>query len=81
LSELRRVYRVIGTVLGKGTSTIERGARPLALVLGNEETGVAAHTITACDDIVTIPGSGRVQSLNVAAAAAILIYDLTRESQ
>ena len=30
-----------------------------------------------CEELATIPGSGRVQSLNVAAAAAIMIYLLT----
>jgi RNA methyltransferase, TrmH family len=53
-------------------------ARPVALVLGNEETGLDPDTSAACDDFVTIPGGGRIQSLNVAAAAAILIYALTR---
>jgi TrmH RNA methyltransferase len=79
LGELRRVYRVIGAAPGKNaTLNIERSARPLALVLGNEETGIAAHTAAVCDEIVTIAGSGGVQSLNVAAAAAILIYLATR---
>jgi tRNA G18 (ribose-2'-O)-methylase SpoU len=35
-------------------------------------------TIAAGDEVWSIPGGGRVQSLNVAAAAAILIYLLTR---
>jgi tRNA C32,U32 (ribose-2'-O)-methylase TrmJ len=51
----------------------------VALVLGNEEVGLGAATLAACDEIVTIPGTGPVQSLKVAAAAAILIYELTRE--
>jgi TrmH RNA methyltransferase len=50
----------------------------MALILGNEEQGLAAATLAACDEIVTIPGGGRIQSLNVAAAAAILIYLSTR---
>jgi TrmH RNA methyltransferase len=33
-------------------------------------------TLYACDEIVTIPGSGWVQSLNVAATAAILLHAL-----
>jgi TrmH RNA methyltransferase len=33
--------------------------------------------MAACDQIWSIPGSGRVQSLNVAAAAAILLYLLS----
>jgi RNA methyltransferase, TrmH family len=79
LDVLRQHYRVVGTALGKHTMpTTWSGARPVALVLGNEETGLDAKTIVACDDVVTIPGSGRVQSLNVAAAAAILLYTLTR---
>ncbi len=79
LFELRPAYRVIGTALGHGPAPdmLESGA-PVALVFGNEETGLDPATIAACDQIWSIPGSGRVQSLNVAAAAAILLYQLTR---
>ena len=79
LRELRQVYHVVGTALGKCAAPAAwSGDRPVALVLGNEETGLDPATFTACDEVITIPGSGRVQSLNVAATAAILIYSLTR---
>ena len=79
LDELRPVYRVVGTAFGhRAVPSQWVGARPVALVLGNEETGLDPATIAACDEVVAIPGSGHVQSLNVAAAAAILIYLLTR---
>jgi TrmH RNA methyltransferase len=52
--------------------------RPIALVLGNEEDGLPRATLAACDQLVTIPGVGAVQSLNVAASAAILLHLLTR---
>jgi TrmH RNA methyltransferase len=79
LYELRRSYRIIGTALGRPAMPADqRGDRPVALVLGNEEAGLDPDTIAACEIVVSIPGSGRVQSLNVAAAAAILIYQLTR---
>jgi RNA methyltransferase, TrmH family len=79
LRELRQVYRVVGTALGKRVVPAAWGGdRPVALVLGNEEAGLDPATVAACDEVMTIPGSGRVQSLNVAAAAAILIYTLTR---
>jgi TrmH RNA methyltransferase len=55
-----------------------RQARPVALILGNEETGLDRAMLDACDEVVKIPGTGHVQSLNVANAAAILIYLLTR---
>jgi RNA methyltransferase, TrmH family len=78
LNELRQGYRIIGSALGKGGPFAPGGGKPPALVLGNEETGIAPETLAVCDEIVTIPGSGRVQSLNVAAAAAVLIYTLLR---
>jgi hypothetical protein len=46
------------------------------LVLDNEEGGLPQGTLEACEEIVTIPGAGLVQSLNVAASAAILLYAL-----
>jgi TrmH RNA methyltransferase len=79
LRELRHVYRVVGTSLAKGSVPKKHaGDRPVALILGNEETGLGAATLAACEEVVRIPGRGHVQSLNVASAAAILIYLLTR---
>jgi RNA methyltransferase, TrmH family len=79
LDALRRSYRIIGTAPGGRDGPRDpRGERPAALVFGNEETGLDAATLAACDAVVTIPGSGGVESLNVAVAAAILIYLATR---
>lgn len=79
LRDLAAWYRVIGTALGRGVDPAKLDKdKPAAIVLGNEETGLDRATLAACEAIVTIPGSGNVQSLNVAAAAAILIYTLTR---
>jgi TrmH RNA methyltransferase len=88
LAVLRRGgFRVVGTVLGRAVPLAEwRGDKPVALVLGNEERGVDPATLALCDGLVTIPGAAvcagalpgaGVQSLNVAAAAAILFYVLT----
>ena len=79
LRSLRHAYRIVGTSLNAGSATIEpTGDRPVALVLGNEKTGLDPATLALCDEIVAIPGSGQVQSLNVASAVSILIYLLTR---
>jgi RNA methyltransferase, TrmH family len=79
LKALRKSYRVIGAAPGAKTalSSLRRSDRPFALVLGNEEEGVPAATLAACDDVVAIPGGGAIQSLNVSATAAILIYALS----
>ncbi len=55
----------------------ERSARPkpLALILGNEEHGLAPDVAAVCTRLVTIPGSGKVESLNVSVAAAILMWE------
>jgi len=79
LGALRQAYRIVGTSLAGGSAGMEpTGDRPVALILGNEITGLDAATLALCDEVVTITGSGHVQSLNVASAAAILIYLLTR---
>ena len=78
LRRLRQSYRVLGTTLAKGRPlpALHKSDRPFALVLGNEEDGLPRTTLAACDEVVTIPGAGRVQSLNVSAGAAVLIYAL-----
>ncbi|NKC31007.1 RNA methyltransferase [Roseomonas sp. BU-1] len=50
--------------------------KPFVLALGNEETGLPGLTAAACAHRVTLPGSGRVESLNVSVAAAVLIHAL-----
>ena len=80
LGKLRRSHLVVGAAAegGRPIGTLRRSERPFALVLGNEEDGPHPATLKACDEIVTIPGQGSVQSLNVAASAAILIYAMDR---
>jgi TrmH RNA methyltransferase len=79
LPELRQSYRILGATPGRGMPADKLGrGKPVALVLGNEERGADPATLAACDALVTICGRGRMQSLNVAAAAAILIHALTR---
>jgi TrmH RNA methyltransferase len=51
--------------------------KPIALVLGHEETGPMPEVLAACEAQVTLPGSGLVESLNVAAAAAVLFHALS----
>jgi TrmH RNA methyltransferase len=78
LPALQPFYRIVGTALEGGVPLAGlRRDRPVALILGNEESGVDPATLALCDAVVTIPGRGQVQSLNVAAAAAVLLYALT----
>jgi TrmH family RNA methyltransferase len=52
---------------------------PIALVLGKEASGVADTTAGSVDEFVNIPMSSGVESLNVSAAAAVLLYEIARQ--
>ena len=71
-------YEVIGATARGGRPDAPRGkgGKPLALLLGNEEHGLASDVVAACTRLVTIPGSGKVESLNVSVAAAVLMWEL-----
>jgi 23S rRNA (guanosine2251-2'-O)-methyltransferase len=53
----------------------------LALVFGAEGKGVRPLVRKACDAAVAIPLAGRVESLNVSVAAALLLYEARRRRQ
>ncbi len=73
-------YDVVGAATrgGRPDAPREKGKdrKPLALFLGNEESGLAPEVAAACARLVTIPGSGKVESLNVSVAAAVLLWEL-----
>ena len=49
----------------------------LAVILGNEGDGLTDETLDACDYTVCIPMTNGVDSLNVAAASAVVFYSLS----
>lgn len=49
-----------------------------AVCIGNEGNGLSGETSALCEDLVTIPMGGRAESLNAAAAATILLWELAR---
>ena len=57
----------------------ERLEGPLALVFGNEAHGVSEEIKSAADLLLKIPIFGHAESLNVAAAAAVCIYEAVRQ--
>jgi TrmH family RNA methyltransferase len=71
---------VIGTSL-TGSSLWER--EPLngsfAIVMGNESQGMSDEMSECCDLLLKIPILGQAESLNVATAAGIIMYDLVRD--
>lgn len=75
-----RGYRIIATTPHLNDSTpesfpLEEG--PFALVFGTELTGISDQMRESADGFLQIPMCGMVESLNVSACAAILLYTLT----
>lgn len=55
-----------------------RLARPLALAIGNEGAGLSAALLDAASARVSVPMPGGMESLNAAAAAAVLLFEAVR---
>lgn len=53
----------------------------LVLVLGGEGTGLRPRVAKTCDALVALPLRGRVESLNVGAAAAVLVYGILQRRE
>lgn len=54
-------------------------SEPVALVFGNEASGLPADVLASVDTAVTIPMPGRSESLNLGMAASILLYEARRQ--
>ena len=71
---------VYGAVAGSGVPAWGADLTgPLCLVLGSEGAGLRPLVAQACDVVLTIPMRGKVGSLNVAAAGAVLCYEIARQ--
>ena len=81
LSALRgEGFKSVAMALRNDTVDIDdpalRQAGKLAILLGNEGSGLLDATVRSCDFTVRIPMAAGVDSLNVAAAAAIAFFAL-----
>lgn len=79
LKEIDPYYRTVAASTDPASQPLGKLPldRPTALVLGNEEDGISEAVLKSCRRQVHIPGSGMIQSLNVAMAAAVLLAQIT----
>lgn len=52
---------------------------PTAIVMGNEERGISREVLKLCDEQIAIPMIGHIESLNVSAAAAVMLFEVVRQ--
>lgn len=57
----------------------EPASAGLALIMGNEVTGVEQETLEVCDQVLEIPQLGMKHSLNIATAAGVMLWEIVRE--
>lgn len=81
LNEVKRAdLWVLGAAGGTGASLWETDlGGGVAVAFGAEARGLRPLVRRACDDFVSIPLLGRVESLNVSVAAAVLLYEARRQ--
>jgi TrmH family RNA methyltransferase len=73
---------VVGTHL-KGAvdyRTIDYAGRPVLLLMGNEQQGLPDQLAAACDRLLRIPQAGRADSLNLAVATGVALYEIRRKA-
>lgn len=65
----------------KGEKTIDSTdcTGPVALIMGSEEDGISSEYLKLSDEMLKIPITGEIQSLNVSVAAGIMMYEVVRQ--
>ncbi len=82
LKELKKKgYNIVALELTEGSQNIFKWKSkfPLALVVGNEKTGVTKKLLKYCDSAVHIPMFGKKSSLNVSVATGIAVYQIGQQ--
>ncbi|MBQ5731012.1 MAG: RNA methyltransferase, partial [Bacteroidaceae bacterium] len=65
----------------KGTMNYTKSdyTEPVCVVMGAEDTGIPVEHLRLCDDWVSIPQFGNIESLNVSVATAVVLYEAVRQ--
>ena len=73
-------FTTYATSSHKGVSLYEAPLAPRSVImLGAERDGLSAKLMEGADALLMIPGSGQVESLNVASSAAVLLAEHWRQ--
>lgn len=70
---------VCATERGKINYTQSDYSSPVCIIMGAEDTGIPAEHLALCDDWVSIPQYGKIESLNVSVATAVIVYECVRQ--
>ena len=73
-----KIWALELTENSKPYTKLSKNDFPICLVVGNEITGVSQEILDLCDDSIEIPQYGIKQSLNVAVAYGIAIFEMRK---
>ena len=76
--DVRRHASTAEAIAALRAETFDVARGPFALVFGTEHAGISDEAMAAADEYLRIPMCGLVESLNVSASAAILVYMLSQ---
>ncbi len=71
---------LVADMKGENVFEVERLPHPLVLVIGSEAHGVSQDVMNHCTKKISIPMTERMESLNAAVSASILIYEIRNKS-
>lgn len=60
--------------------SVDFGGRPVLLVMGNEQQGLTDELARSCDRLLRIPQAGRADSLNLAVATGVMLFEIRRSA-
>jgi 23S rRNA (guanosine2251-2'-O)-methyltransferase len=72
--------KIVAATEKSGTPYYEANlSAPLALIAGSEESGISRDSLALADERVKIPLQGKIDSLNVSAATAVILFESVRQ--
>ena len=79
IKNIKGEYKILGTDVnnGKDLKSIEK-VEKFAIIMGNEGKGVKSNLLDLCDEYIHINMNKNCESLNVAVATSIILYELNR---
>ena len=60
--------------------SVDFGGRPVLLLMGNEQQGLPDDLAASCDRLLRIPQAGRADSLNLAVATGVMLFEIRRDA-
>jgi len=79
---IEKDYYIVGIEQAENSTLLnefELPKKPIAIIMGNEVSGVAQEVVDACNEVIEIPQFGTKHSLNISVTTGVVIWDLWKK--